>query len=250
MQLLFYVCLKKLTVLFYLSDNRLHGGYMIFPEKLQLLRRTKGFTQEVLAEKLNVSRQAVAKWESAQGYPDIANLIALSELFCVQVDYLVKDDDCQKKPTEKDETAKDALANFLLEAKNKTYAGKGLETQSSRPLSHDFKYESGDFLYIDTYLGGESFAGEEAVWKQGNPIFSMNYVGRVLDSSFSGDFLKAALRNVPKEKPFRGPEFFQDKDSIYKCSVTGDTLWFQGYEEIVVNNKRVYECVFHGGKVN
>ena len=68
---------------------------MVFPEKLQLLRRSKGLTQEALAERLGVSRQAIAKWESGQSYPDIANLIALSELLLVTVDRLVKDsDDC------------------------------------------------------------------------------------------------------------------------------------------------------------
>lgn len=48
---------------------------MIFSEKLQLLRKSKGQTQENLAEKLDVSRQAVAKWESGQAYPDIGNLV-------------------------------------------------------------------------------------------------------------------------------------------------------------------------------
>lgn len=41
---------------------------MIFSEKLQLIRKSKGFTQEELAEKLSVSRQAVAKWEAGQVY--------------------------------------------------------------------------------------------------------------------------------------------------------------------------------------
>ena len=44
---------------------------MIFSEKLQFIRKNHGFTQEELAGKLNVSRQAVAKWESGQVYPDI-----------------------------------------------------------------------------------------------------------------------------------------------------------------------------------
>ena len=47
---------------------------MIFSEKLQLIRKSKGMTQEELAGKLDVSRQAVAKWESGQVYPDISNL--------------------------------------------------------------------------------------------------------------------------------------------------------------------------------
>ena len=62
---------------------------MIFSEKLQLIRKNKGLTQEELAEKLDISRQAVAKWESGQAYPDISNLIQISNLFNVTVDYLV-----------------------------------------------------------------------------------------------------------------------------------------------------------------
>ena len=67
---------------------------MIFSEKLQILRKNKGYTQEALADKLGVSRQAVAKWESGQIYPDISNLIQISDLMSVSVDYLVKDQDC------------------------------------------------------------------------------------------------------------------------------------------------------------
>lgn len=59
-----------------------------------MIRKNKGLTQEALAEKLNVSRQAVAKWESGQVYPDISNLIQISNLFNVTVDYLVKDQTC------------------------------------------------------------------------------------------------------------------------------------------------------------
>lgn len=67
---------------------------MIFSEKLQILRKSKGLTQESLADKLAVSRQAVAKWEAGQVYPDIFNLVQISNLMNVSVDYLVKDQDC------------------------------------------------------------------------------------------------------------------------------------------------------------
>ena len=53
---------------------------MVFSEKLQILRKNRGLTQEELAEKLGVSRQAVAKWESSLVYPDIYNLIQISNL--------------------------------------------------------------------------------------------------------------------------------------------------------------------------
>lgn len=71
---------------------------MIFSEKLQLLRKNKGYTQEELAQRLNVSRQAVAKWEAGHVYPDIMNLIQISNLMNVTVDYLVKDQECSVKP--------------------------------------------------------------------------------------------------------------------------------------------------------
>ncbi len=59
-------------------------------DRIQQLRRERGFSQEQLAEKLHVSRQAVSKWESAQAQPDLDKIIALSELFHVTTDYLLK----------------------------------------------------------------------------------------------------------------------------------------------------------------
>lgn len=101
---------------------------------------------------------------------------------------------------------KNDIVDFLVKAKKETYAGKGAETESSRPMSHDLIYSDGDYMYYDTYLGGDKFAGEEALWIKGNPYWSMNYVGRVTGNHFSGDFLKEALLHVPHDKPFRGPD--------------------------------------------
>lgn len=64
---------------------------MSFQEQLQTLRKAKGLSQEKLAEFLGISRQAVAKWEVGQSYPDIARLISLSDLFKVSIDKLVND---------------------------------------------------------------------------------------------------------------------------------------------------------------
>ena len=65
---------------------------MIFADKLIDLRKKNGWSQEELAEKLNVSRQAVSKWEGAQSVPDMSRIIQLSELFGVTTDYLLKDE--------------------------------------------------------------------------------------------------------------------------------------------------------------
>ena len=179
---------------------------MIFSEKLQILRKNKGFTQEVLADKLGVSRQAVAKWESGQIYPDISNLIQISELMNVSVDYLVKDRNCTVNIKESTATDLDELISFRLEANVNTYAAFMNEVDSTRPASHDFRYENGEYMYHDTYVGGEEFAGEEAVWKNGVPVYAMNYLGRVLADGFSGNFLKEALRAADTKMPYRGPE--------------------------------------------
>jgi len=64
---------------------------MNFSEKLQILRKEKRLSQEGLAEKLNVSRQAVSKWESGQSFPELDKIIILSDIFSVTVDELVKD---------------------------------------------------------------------------------------------------------------------------------------------------------------
>lgn len=58
-------------------------------EKLQQLRKSRGMTQEELAEALFVSRTAVSKWESGRGYPSIDSLKALSAFFSVSVDDLL-----------------------------------------------------------------------------------------------------------------------------------------------------------------
>ena len=215
---------------------------MIFSEKLQLLRKNKGLTQEELAEKTGVSRQAVAKWEAGQVYPDIFNLIQISNLLNVSVDYLVKDQDCAVRPAAKQDSDMEELIAFRLEANVNTYAAFQNEVDSTRPQSHDFRYENGRYLYHDTYVGGEQFAGEEAVWHDGTAVYAMNYMGRVLDDSFSGNFLKEALR-----KADRRPEYYEAGEYTYRCKVTGDFTWFQGYEEIYRGEIKVYECTFHGG---
>lgn len=64
---------------------------MILADKIIKQRKKNGWSQEELADKMNVSRQAVSKWESAQTIPDIDKIMQLGELFGVTIDYLLKD---------------------------------------------------------------------------------------------------------------------------------------------------------------
>ncbi|MFV0393274.1 MAG: helix-turn-helix domain-containing protein, partial [Coprobacillaceae bacterium] len=63
---------------------------MNFGIKLQTLRKEKRMSQEALAEQLGVSRQAVSKWETGEGYPEMDTIIMISNLFGVTLDYLMK----------------------------------------------------------------------------------------------------------------------------------------------------------------
>lgn len=71
---------------------------MNLPEKLAFLRRAKGLCQQELANEMNVSRQAVSKWESGNVMPSLGNLIYLSKLYGVTIDSLI--DDSQDLPPE------------------------------------------------------------------------------------------------------------------------------------------------------
>ena len=86
---------------------------MKFEEKLISLRKKAGMSQEELAERIDVSRQAISRWELGSTLPDAPNLLKLSDLFSVSIDYLLRDDEDEtthlpptkeihREPTEKE----------------------------------------------------------------------------------------------------------------------------------------------------
>ena len=79
---------------------------MILADKIIDLRKKNGWSQEELAEQLGVSRQSVSKWESGMSVPDLNKIIAMSELFGVSTDYLLKD--ALEAPTPSETEARDA----------------------------------------------------------------------------------------------------------------------------------------------
>ncbi|MCM1500440.1 MAG: DUF5680 domain-containing protein [Clostridium sp.] len=221
---------------------------MEFKEKLQLLRTNRKLSQEELADKLGISRQSITKWENGQSFPDIQNLICLSEIFKVSIDRLVKENDtcmvslfCNQKYPMQD------IRAFLVRAKNNTYITGENETMPSQPASHDFRYEDGNYLYMDTYLGGQKFSGGERVWVSGQAVWAMNYYGQSLKENFDIAFLKEVLSHVSVAMPFRGPEFYQKGDYMYQCQVQGDFECFTGEERIYCRQEKVFICTFHGG---
>ena len=103
---------------------------MEFNNKLYELRKQKGFSQEELANRLNVSRQTISKWEVGESTPDMEKLVAISDLFEISLDELVLD----KVPEEADTSAQVVKSEFYSDIKenvltdeNRKKAKKGLK---------------------------------------------------------------------------------------------------------------------------
>ena len=78
---------------------------MILGDKIIKLRKKNGWSQEELAEKMQVSRQAVSKWEGAQSIPDLEKILMLGNLFGVTTDYLLKDEMEDEEFTDENNTS-------------------------------------------------------------------------------------------------------------------------------------------------
>ena len=103
---------------------------MEFNNKLYELRKQKGFSQEELANRLNVSRQTISKWEVGESTPDMEKLVAISDLFEVSLDELVKGEEAKTaEPSERivrSELYSDIKEHVLTED-NKKRVTKGLK---------------------------------------------------------------------------------------------------------------------------
>lgn len=107
---------------------------MTFAEKLKSMRKQAGMSQEQLAEKLGVSRQAVTKWETDAGIPDIENLMAISALFDISIDDLLSNERGTKKPAE-----------YLFESIT--------EYDINEPKRYDMKFGGAKRLVLSGYNG-------------------------------------------------------------------------------------------------
>lgn len=107
---------------------------MTFAEKLKSIRKQTGMSQEKLAEKLGVSRQAVTKWETDMGIPDIENIMAVSALFDISIDELLGNEKEMKKQ-----------ADYLFESIT--------EYDIDNPKRYDMKFGGAKQLVLSGYDG-------------------------------------------------------------------------------------------------
>ena len=107
---------------------------MTFAEKLKSIRKQAGMSQEQLAQKLGVSRQAVTKWETDAGIPDIENIMAISALFGISIDELLSNERGAKK-----------LADYLYESVT--------EYDIDEPKRYDMKFGGAKQFQLSGYEG-------------------------------------------------------------------------------------------------
>lgn len=98
---------------------------MILADKIIEERKRCGWSQEDLAEKLDVSRQSVSKWEGAQSVPDLNRIIQMADLFGVSTDYLLKDE--------------------MVKEENRTYQ---IESESNREVRKVSMEEASEFIRL------------------------------------------------------------------------------------------------------
>lgn len=91
---------------------------MILADKIIALRKQKGWSQEQLAEQLDISRQSVSKWESGNSIPDLDKIVKLSKLFHVSTDYLLKDEIEETVIPEEEEEEQENVRSVTLEEAN------------------------------------------------------------------------------------------------------------------------------------
>jgi len=148
----------------------------------------------------------------------------------------------------------DELNAFIVRAKSATYVGDGEHVTPSRLGSHDLCFSDGEWGYLDSYFGGADFIGEEVVYFAGQPVWAMNYYGRILREDLlsgaqAGSMIKASLSRMYKEGRFLGGFEHIENDLIYVDTSEGSAGSFYGRELIRCRQQVAYELVYHGGLI-
>ena len=141
--------------------------------------------------------------------------------------------------------------DFLVEVKKQTSGSSTSKPKQLEDGSKEYVVEIDDYVYRDRFFGNNPFVGQEIVFLEGEPIWSMNYHGKATarDPEEVFGFLTKALALVEKKKPFRGPEKLEDGPWFYRFMTRGNLGAFWGEEEILYDGVRVYWLRFHGGDV-
>jgi len=146
----------------------------------------------------------------------------------------------------------EVLEQFIVRAKQATYVGGGKKLLPYRLGSKDLQFAEEDWIYHDSYLGESNFIGQEIVYYRLQPVWGMNYFGRILrldriTSPQAGEMIMKSLSRLYAEGRFLGRFEYAEGDLKYVDNNAGDVSAFRGREWIYRNDELVYELDYHGG---
>jgi hypothetical protein len=146
-----------------------------------------------------------------------------------------------------------SLSRVILAAKADCYVG-GRAGDVLPDGRHVIGWQDGAFRYQDSYVGGTAFAGQETLWQDGVPDWSMVYFGRVLrddliDGARAADVIRAALAAMYRAGRFLGGWDQDVGDCRYEDRNRGDVFDFTGQERILIGGIEVYRLDYAGGLV-
>ena len=148
------------------------------------------------------------------------------------------------------------LREFLMEANQHGYASGNpgvKEEDGSTTITYPPEGDIEGWKFRDHFYGGEPYGGQEVVFRNEKPYWTMVYYGTVYEEEDLANvypFLQKALLQGDEKFPVRGPASFMEGDLHYKNNISGDLDSFSGTEAIVRQGDGVYEAFFAGGLVD
>jgi hypothetical protein len=146
------------------------------------------------------------------------------------------------------------LANFLLTANQKGYAGRKNGTWvEEKDLSTSINFQADPWRLHDNYFGGQPYGGRMVVFYNDQPVWIMVYYGwtcGTLPKKTVYTMLQNALLHMPADKPFRGPANYTGGPFCYTNAWDGELEHFSGTEKIMHNDTLVYQGQYIGGLVD
>jgi len=142
------------------------------------------------------------------------------------------------------------LKKFIAEARINTYAGEGgLVKNSLLNGSHQLEYKKGKYFYRDIFFAGKkNFIGQEVVYLNNNPIWSMVYSGSAEPEEIT-PFLKKSLSVLSEKCRFGEKCVLKENNLLYEDNGQGTLERFGGEEQIFKQGEEVYKLDYHGGSI-
>ncbi|MCB9813144.1 MAG: hypothetical protein H6772_01925 [Pseudomonadales bacterium] len=150
--------------------------------------------------------------------------------------------------------SKEALRQFLVDSNKAGYAGGEEKKWIKEPDgSTTIPFEKDSWKSHDNFFGGEPYGGRTVVFHEDKPYWMMVYYGWVEEGVETDPVyavLRGALKQMPEDYPFRGPEEFTEGEFTYTNKWEGEVDRFSGEEAIVKGDKLIYKASYLGGLVD